>query len=251
MPQYGFYFNQDRCSDCRACVVACKNWYDIPAGPVKLARIFQWEKGTFPNVRLHFLFAPCYHCENPTCVDAANGTMYKEEKYGAVLIDPDKATSIDLRKAQQACPYGAIQFDSDAMNAYASKCTMCIDRLEQGLLPVCVEACQMRALDFGPMQDMISKYGTNRDLEDVPDSSVTKPAVIFKPHAAKKQLVPYDVNRAIDLLGKRDTIAQLPPLYTNPTDATQTSPGLVGRDKLILKPTNTTQAMGTTQHDEG
>jgi anaerobic dimethyl sulfoxide reductase subunit B (iron-sulfur subunit) len=68
--------------------------------------------------------------------------MYKEEKYGAVLIDPDKARSIDLRKANEACPYGAIQFDSDAMDATASKCTMCIDRLEQGMIPICVETCR-------------------------------------------------------------------------------------------------------------
>jgi anaerobic dimethyl sulfoxide reductase subunit B (iron-sulfur subunit) len=251
MPQYGFYFNQDRCGDCRACAVACKTWNGLPAGPVKWARMFQWEKGTFPNVRLHFLFAPCYHCENPVCVDAANGAMYKEEKYGAVLIDPDKAASMDLRKAQEVCPYGAISFDSDAMNATASKCTMCIDRLEQGLLPVCVEACQMRALDFGPLDDMIKKYGTNRDLEDVPSSATTQPAVIFKPHVAKKQLVPYNVDKALDLLAKRDALAPLPPLYTSKTDATQTYPGLVARDKLVMKPANVNEAMRSTQHDGG
>jgi len=251
MPQYGFFFNQDRCIDCRACVVSCKNWYDIPAGPVKWARMFQWEKGTFPNVRLHFLFATCYHCQNAVCVDAANGAMYKEEKYGAVLIDPDKAKSIDLRKAQEACPYGAIQFDSDAINANASKCTMCIDRLEQNLLPVCVEACQMRALDFGPLEDMMSKYGTNSDLEDVPSSATVKPAIIFKAHAPKKQLIAYNVDKAIDLLGKRDALAPLSPLYASKADATTTYPNLVGRDKLVLKPANSAEAMETTQHDEG
>jgi anaerobic dimethyl sulfoxide reductase subunit B (iron-sulfur subunit) len=251
MPQYGFYFNQARCSDCRACVVACKVWNNIPAGPVKWARMFQWEKGTYPNVRLHFLFAPCYHCENPVCVDAANGAMYKEEKYGAVLIDPDKATSIDLRKAQEACPYGAIQFDSDAMDATASKCTMCIDRLEQGLLPVCVEACQMRALDFGPLADLQSKFGTLRQLEDMPDPANINPAVVFKTHDAKKQLIPYDASKAVSLLGRRDALTPLPPLYTNPSDATDIPPGLVARQTLNMRPKNVAEAMRTTQHDEG
>ena len=157
------------------------------AGPVKWVRMFAWEKGSFPDtIRIHTLFAPCYHCENPVCVDAANGAMYKEDKYGAVLIDPDKAKSIDLRKANQACPYGAIQFDSDAMDATASKCTMCIDRLEQGMMPVCVNACPFRALDFGPLDTLLTKYGTNRDLEDVPSSATTTPSVIFKPHAGNE-----------------------------------------------------------------
>ena len=252
MPQYGFFFNQDRCTDCTACVVACKIWNNIPAGPVKLARTFQWEKGTFPNIRLHFLFAPCYHCENPVCVDAANGTMYKEDKYGAVLIDPDKATSMDLRKAQEACPYGAISFDSDAMNATAYKCTMCVDRLEQSLLPVCIQACEMRALDFGLLTDLQNRYGTLRDLEDVPNSATTLPAVVFKPHAAKKQLIPYDVNRALTLLAARNAVTpSLSPLYNTPADATDIPAGLVARTTLKMKPNSVAEAMATTQHDDG
>jgi anaerobic dimethyl sulfoxide reductase subunit B (iron-sulfur subunit) len=248
--EYGFFFDQNRCIDCRACVIACRDWNDIAAGPVKWCRMFEWEKGTFPNIRLNFLFAPCYHCQDPVCVNAANGAMYKEEKYGAVLIDPDKATSIDLRKANEACPYGAIAFESDAMNAKASKCTMCIDRLEQGLKPICVEVCPMRALNFGPLEDMIKKYGSNRDLEDMPSSNIAKPAIVFKPREAKKQLVPYDTDKAISLLGRRDALASLPPYYTTKAQATETYPGLVGRDKLIMKPANVAEAMKTTQHDE-
>jgi anaerobic dimethyl sulfoxide reductase subunit B (iron-sulfur subunit) len=249
MPQYGFFYNQARCSDCRACVIACRDW-NHTSGPVTWARMFQWEKGTFPNVRLHFLFAPCYHCENPVCVDAANGAMYKEEKYGAVLIDPDKANSMDLRKAQEACPYGAIQFDSDAMNATASKCTMCIDRLEQGQLPICVEACGLRALDFGKLEDLQKRYGTVRDLEDMPSSSAALPSIVFRPHAPKKQLIAYDVNKALDLLGKRDALTNLPPLYMNPSDATEIPPGLVARQTLNMKPKNIAEAIRLTQHDE-
>jgi len=31
--QLGFYFDQTRCVGCLTCVVACKDWHDIPAGP--------------------------------------------------------------------------------------------------------------------------------------------------------------------------------------------------------------------------
>jgi anaerobic dimethyl sulfoxide reductase subunit B (iron-sulfur subunit) len=248
MPQYGFFFDQSRCVDCRTCAVACKDWNDLPPGPVKWLRMFNWEKSTFTNIRVNMLFAPCYHCENPVCVDAANGAMFKEPKYGAVLIDPAKATSIDLRKAQDACPYGAIQFDSDAINATASKCTMCIDRLEQNLLPVCVEACPMRALDFGPLQDIISKYGSNRDLEDVPSGATVNPAVIFKPKDVRKQFVPYDANYALQLLAKRDP---LPAVFSSPSDVTDVPEGMVGRSKLVMKPRNADELMQTTRNDDG
>jgi len=102
----------------------------ISPGPEKWIRIYKWEEGSFPNVRINTLFAPCYHCENPPCIDASSAQgIYKEEKYGAVLIDPTKATK--LRDAAAACPYGAIVFESDASDAKASMCTMCIDRLNR------------------------------------------------------------------------------------------------------------------------
>jgi anaerobic dimethyl sulfoxide reductase subunit B (iron-sulfur subunit) len=245
MPQYGFFFDQSRCIGCRACAVACKDWNDIPEGPVKWLRIYEYEKGFFPNVRVHYVFVPCFHCENPICIDASGVKgIYKEDKYGAVLIDPDKATK--LRDAAAACPYGAIVFESDASDAKASKCTMCIDRLEQGLLPVCVLACPTRALDFGPLETLQKKYGTNRDLEDLPPSNLTKPAVIFKPHAPKKQLVTYDVNKALKLLAER---GNLPPLYSTPDDVIIIPEGLIKRSRLVLKPTSVQELQDLTKDD--
>jgi anaerobic dimethyl sulfoxide reductase subunit B (iron-sulfur subunit) len=249
MVQYGFFFDQNRCMNCHTCSVACRDWNDIPAGPVKWARMFEWEKGSFPNITLNYLFAPCYHCQDPVCVDAANGAMYKEEKYGAVLIDPDKANSIDLRKANEACPYGAIQFDSDAMDATASKCTMCIDRLEQGLQPSCALSCPVRALDFGPLEDLQKKYGTLRDIEDVPDSNLTKPAVVFKLRQAKKQLVPYNTNKALQLMAQRPS--GLPAFFNTNADVTDVPDGLVGRGRLVMRARNVAEQAAITQHDEG
>jgi len=152
--QYGFFFDQSRCVGCQDCTISCKSWNLLPAGPVKWSRLYQWETGSFPNVRVNTLFAPCYHCANPVCIPAANGAMYKEPNFGAVLIDPTQTQNPSLRAAWEACPYGAIVFDSDAPDANASKCTMCIDRLVQGQQPVCVMSCMMRALDFGKLSDL-------------------------------------------------------------------------------------------------
>ncbi|MEM1995065.1 MAG: 4Fe-4S dicluster domain-containing protein [Nitrososphaerales archaeon] len=245
MVQYGFFFDQSRCIGCRACAVACKDWNDLPEGPVKWLRIYEYEKGAFPNVRVHYHFIPCFHCENPICIDASSARgIYKEEKYGAVLIDPDKATK--LRDAAAACPYGSIVFESDASDAKASKCTMCIDRLEEGLLPVCVAACPTRALDFGPLETLQRKYGTNRDLEDLPPSTLTKPSAIFKPHSPKKQLVSYDVNKALKLLAER---GDLPSIYSTAEDVLNIPEGLLKRNKLVLKPNSVKNLQELTRDD--
>jgi anaerobic dimethyl sulfoxide reductase subunit B (iron-sulfur subunit) len=248
MPQYGFFFDQSRCTACHACTVACKSWNMIPPGPVKWAKLFEWETGTFPNLKINAVLVHCYHCENPVCVDAANGAMYKEEKYGAVLIDPDKATSPNMRAAWEACPYGAVVFDSDAPDAKASSCTMCVDRLEQNLLPACVTACPMRALDFGPLEDLQKKYGASRDLPDLPSSEKTRPSAVFKATDEKKQYVPYDVSKALQLLANRDPY---PPFYAQPSDVTEVPEGVVKRNRMILKPKSTQELMEATRHDEG
>ena len=232
MTQYGFFYDQSRCLGCNNCALACKTKNYLPPGQIRLLRFYQWETGSFPNVRMHSLFAPCYHCLNPVCVDVADGALIKEGKYGAVLIDPDKATSGSLKDAWDACPYGAISFDSDAPNSKAYKCDMCVDRLEMGKLPACVMVCPVRALDFGVLTDLQKKYGSSMDLDGMPSSAVATPAVIFKPMNAKKVLVPYDANEALGLLAKRDP---LPPLFSTPSDATDIPAGTISRDKLNMK----------------
>ncbi len=246
MSQCGFFFDQSRCTGCKACAVACKNWHGLAPGPVKYLRTYEYEKGSFPNVRVHFQWVPCYHCEEPACIDECPlAGIHKEEKYGAVLIDDETCTGCGV--CYDACPYGAIVFD-DQMEGMARKCTMCIDRLERGEQPVCVLACPTRALDFGLLSSLIEKYGDVRDLEDMPDSGTTRPSVLFKPHAPKRQLVPYNAEKALHLLMKREP---LPAVFASPTDVTEIPAGVVGRSELVLKHASTEDLMRRTRNDEG
>ena len=245
--QYGFFFDQSRCTACMACTVACKTWNKLSPGPTKWLRIYEWETGAFPTPEINTLFAPCYHCQKPVCVDAANGAMFKEPNYGVVLIDPNQSTSASLRAAWEACPYGSIVFDSDAPNANASKCTMCVDRLDQGLMPICVLSCQMRALDFGPIDSLTNKYGSNAQLTGMPDPSTTNPSVVFKPKDARVQRIALDPNQVISLMGSRGS---LPPVYTDSTSVTNITPGLVGRSQLNMKASSTENLMSSTSNDD-
>lgn len=246
MTQYAFFFDQNRCYNCHACVVACRDWNDIQPGPVKWLRMLQWEKGTWPTLRMNTLFATCYHCENPVCVDACqHHALFKEDKYGAVLLDEDLCEGD--RNCWKACPYGAPQYEDDAPGTPMTKCDMCYDRLEQGELPACVMACPGRALDFGTLEEMEAKYGTLKALPDMPDGEFVKPAVVFKPVNPRKNIVPYDVDRAMELM--RDRGEDLPPQFEYAD--VETAEERIGYGKLVMKAASVEEALALSKNEEG
>jgi anaerobic dimethyl sulfoxide reductase subunit B (iron-sulfur subunit) len=133
-----------------------------------------------------------------------------------------------------------------------SKCTMCIDRLEQGLKPICVLSCSMRALEFGPLEELMNKYGNLRRIEDMPRDSITKPAVVFKPADSKKHIVPWDSNRTLELWQKREPYegGPLPDVFSDIAEVTRAPGEIVGRNKLVLKAKTSAELMYCTTDDE-
>jgi anaerobic dimethyl sulfoxide reductase subunit B (iron-sulfur subunit) len=247
MTQHGFFFDQSRCTGCQTCSVACKNLHELPPGPLKYLRIYQYEKGSFPDVRLHTQWVPCYHCEKPVCAEACPAeAIHKESEFGAVLIDREKCDG--CRLCYDACPYGAPVFESDETGVKAQKCTLCIDRLVRGEKPICVIACPLRALDFGPLHELMETYGGQRDLEDLPNSETTSPSIVFKARREKRELVPYNSEKALRLFMRRDP---LPPVFTSLSHVTDIPEGLVGRNRLVLKHASAQDLLRCTRNDEG
>lgn len=245
MTQYGFFFDQTRCYGCQACSIACKDWNDIAPGPEKWMSVFEWEKGTFPRIRLFELAFSCGHCEQPACIPACpHEAIFKEETYGAVLVDQGKCEG--ERACFAACPYGSPKFSSDDPKTRMSKCTMCIDRLDDGLQPICVLSCPMRALDFGPMEELKAKYGNCSQLEDMPAPG-TRPAWVAKPHEEKKELVPLDSAAVVELSMAR---GNLPPIFTDPDDLIPPE-GVVRRNKLVMKNATVSEVMANTTNNQG
>jgi anaerobic dimethyl sulfoxide reductase subunit B len=179
--QIGFYFDQTRCTGCSACRVACKDWHDIPAGPENWMRILYNEKGIFPKVFVSYMIVPCWHCLEPVCVLACPvGAITKREKDGIVLVDDKVCIGNEAcdEKCRKACPYEAPQFGPEK-GARMRKCNYCLDRITQGKLPNCIEACPVRALDAGPLGELEERYGAVREAEGFRYSGRTKPAVVF------------------------------------------------------------------------
>ena len=180
--QMGFYFDQSRCVGCYTCVIACKDWHDVPAGLASWLRVLTMEKGKYPNVSVDFMFIPCYHCAEPPCVPACPvGAITKREGDGVVMVDRETCLGKDnCELCREVCPYDVPQFGAED-NAKMQKCNFCLDRLAENKEPICVGACPLRALDASPLDELTAKYGTVTEAEGFVYSPEAKPSVMFKP----------------------------------------------------------------------
>ncbi len=189
--QRGFYFDQSRCTGCYTCIVACKDWHDIPAGPASWIKVTPIEKGKFPNPSLSYFFRPCFHCTNPICAEACPvNAITKREEDGEVGVDRERCIGGDQCgfACRKACLYKVPQFGAEA-NPKMQKCHLCFERWSEGKKPICVEACPMRALDAGPLEDLQALYGNGNEAEGFLYSKRLKPSVVFKPKIQSIQRV--------------------------------------------------------------
>lgn len=180
--QLAFYFDQTRCTGCYTCVVACKDWHDVPAGPASWRRVTTIEKGKYPELFVAFLSISCLHCAEPACVAACpTDAISKRNKDGIVIVDQEACLGKDsCGFCLSACPYGAPQFGPED-DAKMQMCNLCLDRWQEGKKPVCVAGCPTRALDAGPIEEMESKYGKIREAAGFVYDQKLQPSIIFKP----------------------------------------------------------------------
>jgi len=183
MTSMGIYFDQSRCTGCYTCVVACKDWHDIPAGPASFMRVRCIQHGTFPDLFAAYLALACAHCEKPPCILACpEKAILKRHGDGIVVVDRARCVGNDQcpQKCLKACPWDAPQFGAEPA-AKMQKCDLCVDRLEEGRRPICEEACPMFALEVGPLDELRAKYGDIREAEGFKYFARFGPALTFKP----------------------------------------------------------------------
>lgn len=176
-PRWGFLIDLDACIGCKACSVACKTEFDVPLGVFR-SSVKELEIGTYPNVKRTFVPWLCNHCENPVCVgvcpvdeidathtwsDGSTTAFRKRATYqrpdGLVLVDEKRC--IGCGQCVDECPYGARFLNpgkrtvsSEAVgDKTADKCTLCLHRLDSGVVPACVNTCQANARLVGDLND--------------------------------------------------------------------------------------------------
>jgi len=110
--------------------------------------------------RVRTIFVPrrCMHCDNPACATICPFSANHKHKNGAVVIDQDLC--FGGAKCRDVCPWEIPQRQSGVGiylnvlpglmgNGVMYKCDLCVDRLTQGKLPGCIEACPREALLIG------------------------------------------------------------------------------------------------------
>jgi len=184
--QLGFLFDQSRCSGCEACVLACKQWHSEDEDAIDYITILEQEHGTFPNLRVKWLFLPCFHCADPPCVKVCPPkAISKRTEDGIVIVDQSKCLGGEEcgYLCLKACPYDAPRF-REQPGAKMEKCDACLDRLAEGKEPICVAACPLYALSFSSMAEIKIKNGVTKEVEGFRYLARVGPSVVFK---AKKQ----------------------------------------------------------------
>ena len=81
---------------------------------------------------------------------------------------------------KDVCPYAVPQF-ADEEKAKMQKCDLCLERWADNKKPICVEACPVRALDAGPLDEFRAAYGDIGDAHGFVYSPMAEPSIINKP----------------------------------------------------------------------
>ena len=188
MTKWAMVIDVSRCTGCYCCFTACKDEYwdnDYPPYSAAQPRHGQFwmdlvkkERGAYPWVKVAYIPVLCMQCDNAPCAKAAkNGAVYQRPD-GIVIIDPKKA--VGKRQIVNACPYHAIFWNEEKQ--LPQKCTFCVQRLEEGKIPKCVQVCPSQALIFGDLADPrsdVSKIVASRKVETLDPERKAKPRVYY------------------------------------------------------------------------
>ncbi|HOI74435.1 MAG TPA: 4Fe-4S dicluster domain-containing protein [Syntrophales bacterium] len=166
MAEYIKLIDVSKCTGCRGCQLACKQWNQMPARQTKNNGSYQnppdlqwntWTLIRFQEVSdkdgLKWLFRKdgCMHCTDAACVKVCpSGALYHTE-YGTVGLNQEKC--IGCKECIAACPFDIPRWNRATDRIY--KCDLCLSRIQADLNPACVKACPTGALTFGEKKAMI------------------------------------------------------------------------------------------------
>lgn len=170
MGKLAMLIDTTKCTACRGCQVACKQWWDLEGTKTSNRGTYEnppdrspntWTRIKFTEVeadgRLKWLFLKegCLHCTNAPCVTVCPTGALKSNPLGLITLERDLCNGCGYCLA--FCPFDIPRLESDTLTGYgkATKCNFCQDRVATGQTPACVKACPPGALQWGDRDEML------------------------------------------------------------------------------------------------
>lgn len=93
----------------------------------------------------------CKHCANAPCQEACPTGAIIRTEFDTVYVQQDICNGCGY--CIVACPFGVIARDEQG-DHLAHKCTLCYDRLKDGMEPACAKACPTDSIVFGEVKQL-------------------------------------------------------------------------------------------------
>jgi formate dehydrogenase iron-sulfur subunit len=93
----------------------------------------------------------CKHCANAPCQEACPTGAIIRTEFDTVYVQQDICNGCGY--CIVACPFGVIARDEQG-DHLAHKCTLCYDRLKDGMEPACAKACPTDSIVFGEVEQL-------------------------------------------------------------------------------------------------
>jgi len=172
MADKAILYDATKCTACRGCQVACKQWNDLPAEETTNRGTYEnppdlsadtWLKMKFTEVgsphdlRWVFTRRACMHCTDAGCVEVCpTGALYHNDM-GFVGYDRSKCSGCGY--CVEACPFDVPRYSGNIITGVreANKCILCQDRITNSLAPACVKTCPTGALKYGDRATLLSE----------------------------------------------------------------------------------------------
>jgi formate dehydrogenase iron-sulfur subunit len=92
----------------------------------------------------------CKHCNDAGCLNACPTNAIIRTDMGNVVVQQD--VCIGCKYCIPSCPFGVIAFSEKTGTVH--KCTLCNDRIHNGLGTACAKACPTGSISFGEVREL-------------------------------------------------------------------------------------------------
>ena len=173
MAENAILFDSSKCTACRGCQVACKQWWGLEGETTTNRGTYEnppdlsadtWVKIKFKEVDSKrtggvdwvFTRRSCMHCTDAACVKVCpTGALYHHPS-GIVAYNKDLCSGCGY--CVEFCPFDVPRAKGNDIigTRKIDKCVLCGDRVSNGYEPACVKSCPTGALTFGDRQELVA-----------------------------------------------------------------------------------------------